>query len=219
MQHTSHCHCDICLLTQMQSADGQIRQLGWEAWYARDHETVQRFIMRRCHALGCPEQGEDILHDTFIIGFKNIVTGRYQVCGKSLCAYLHGIARNLLHDLMRLHQKETPDEEYLLSRTSTALPIEDQVYLERVLASVDEAHAQLSQNYRQVIESLYTQEKTSQEVGNDLCKSADNIRAMARRAVSAISAYLTGHYDLRIPSDAIRLSLRMLYDAKFVPSS
>ncbi|MBX3015382.1 MAG: RNA polymerase sigma factor [Caldilineaceae bacterium] len=218
MQHTNHCHCDACLLAQMQSADAQLRQQGWEAWYTRDHKAVQRYLARRCHGLGCPEQGEDILHDTFIIAFKNIATGRYQASGRPLGAYLHGIARNRLYDLMRLQQKEMPDEEYLLSCTSSALPVEDQIYLERVLASVHEAHAHLAENYRQVIESLYAQEKNSQEVGTELCKSANNIRTMARRAVNAIGVYLTGHYDLRIPPDAIRLSLRLLYDAKLIPA-
>jgi len=194
----------------MQSTHPAERQRGWNAWYARDAATLLRYIERRCQAMGCSDHSEDMLQDTFVIGFRNISTGRFAEQGKSLCAYLHGIARNLIYDVARLQRKETLYEAECDRPVEESISPEDRIELETILRLVAEAYQQLSSLCRSIIHGLYAQEKSSQELSAELRKSAINIRAIARRAVLSIHAYLADAYGIQLSSDAIRLCLKML---------
>lgn len=210
MNHRPDCNCDPCLLAQMQSSNPAERQRGWTAWYSRDAATLLRYTERRCQTLGCGEHSEDMLQDTFVIGFRNISTGHFTEQGKSLCAYLHGIARNVIYDVARLQRKETLYEAECDRPVEEIISPEDRIELENIMRLVAEAYQQLSSLCRSIINGLYAQEKTSQELSVELRKSAINIRAIARRAVLSIHAYLADSYGIHLSSDAIRLCLKML---------
>jgi RNA polymerase sigma factor (sigma-70 family) len=210
MNHQPDCICDQYLLAQMQSTNPTTRQCGWDAWYRRDAPILQRFIERHCQDLHCLEFSEDLLQDCFLTGFRNISNGHYREQGRSLCAYLHGIAKNLLREVVRLQRKvptvclqeDMPAEE--------PITLDDQLYLEQILQLVQEAHYRQSILHRQVVHGLYAEEKSSQEVAGELCTTAGNARAIAHRAVNEMRAYLEQHYHLNLPSSAIRACLPML---------
>lgn len=209
IHHRPTCNCDLWLLMQMRSENPVDRQRGWEAWYLRDAPVLRGYLGRRCQALHCPTHSEDILQDCFLTGFRNISGGRYTEQGKSLCAYLHGIAKNLLYEVIRLQKKETSDQALADVQVEEKISIENQVYLQEVLKLVEEARSRLSPVHQQVVEGLYGEGKSSNEVATELRKTAGNIRAIARRAVNEIRDYLARQYNLLLPSRSIRVWLEM----------
>jgi DNA-directed RNA polymerase specialized sigma24 family protein len=95
---------DKYLIKLMTSADETVRQEGWAEWYERDYPDLSTFVNRHSYARGCPEQSQDIIQDSFIKGFENVSSGRYQDRGRSLKAYLYGIAKNLMREAGRLQR-------------------------------------------------------------------------------------------------------------------
>lgn len=210
MTHRTGCDCDQCLLVQMCAANDAARQRGWEAWYRRDAATLQTFIEQRCRVLQCPEHSEDLLHDTFVTGFRNISSGRYREQGKALCAYLHGIARNLVYEVFRLQRKEKIDPAQMEAQISMQISIEDQLYLDEVRQFVAEARKGQPQLSQRVVEGLYTQGKSSDEIALELQKTAGNTRAIAHRAIHEIQQTLAQQHDVHLSSSAIRETLKLL---------
>lgn len=210
MTHPQDCSCDPCLLAHIRAADRAQRQAGWEQWYARDHATIQRYVNQRCHAVHCAQHSDDIVQETFIIGFRNIANGQYQDRGKPLCGYLHGIARNLVHEFARLQNRESVNEELLEMQAADVLALDDTIFLQQVLLFVQEAKARLSEMQQRILDDLYQQGQTSKQVGTALAKSANNIRIMALRALNAIRSYLVIQYHLNLSLDAIRFCLQIM---------
>jgi len=210
MNHHTGCDCEQCLLAQMTADDPAVRQSGWAAWYRRDAPVIRAFVERRCRALGCQEQGEDLLQDSFLIGFRNVSRGAYADQTKGLRAYLYGIAKNLLCELGRIQRKiggqQTLDEELQSIQTVT---LEDRLYLDEVRRRVQEAYQRQSLLHRQVMHGLYVEGKSSDQLGKELGETASNIRAIARRAINEIGRQLAHEYGIHISSGAIRSCLQM----------
>lgn len=207
MAHQTHCDCDQCLLTQMRSTDATERQKGWDTWYQRDALALHTFIQRRCQIHQFLEHSEDILHDTFLIGFRNVSTGRYSEQNKSLSAYLHGIAKNLTYEAVRIQWKTATDTDQLEIQESRQLSLEDQLYAKEVLALIREGYEQQPPLYQQVIDGLYIDNQSAEEMAQKLRKTAGNIRAIAYRAIHEIEKYLERQYKLQLSSKAIRSCL------------
>jgi DNA-directed RNA polymerase specialized sigma24 family protein len=153
MEHSADCDCDQCLIQQVQSQQETERRKGWEAWFKRDCQFLHGFVQRRCYARGCPAHSQDIVQESFIKGFENISTARYQDRGKPLRAYLSGlsgIAKNLINEVFRLQLKEVKDEEYLNSLADQTREIEGKVVLKEVEELVKAAHDRQPDLHRQV---------------------------------------------------------------------
>jgi RNA polymerase sigma factor (sigma-70 family) len=210
MDHLADCTCDQCLLIHMKAASAAERQRGWEAWYQRDAPTIQAYIQRRCFALRCPEHSEDILQDCFLIGFKNVSNGNYREQGMSLCAYLIGIAKNLLHEMLRLQRREPATLSQLEIEDRTALSLDDSIYLEEIVSGVREGCTYLSHHHQRVAEGVYIEGKSSSELAEELGKSPGNIRAIAHRAVREIGQYLECQHSMYLSPGAIRACLEAL---------
>lgn len=208
MNHPTDCHCDQCLLLQIRSGEASVRQRGWESWYQRDAPVLRAYIERRCQALGYLAYSEDLLHDCFLIGFRNVANGRYSEQERALCAYLYGIVKNLLYEVMRLQGRETVDLEQIDNQADeTTLSIEDKIYVEEVVGLVKEAYRQQPPLYQCVMAQLYIEGKSSQDVAAELQKTAGNIRAIARRAVHQIINHLARYHDVHLSSHTIRACL------------
>ena len=209
--HLSNCDCDSCLLTQMRSSDAVARQRGWEAWYERDGAILLAYLLRRCHLLGCPDQSEDLVQDTFIAGFRNISCGHYVEQGSPLRAYLYGIARNLLRGVEWLCRKESvlPDDKEAELVATTPAPI-DHVVVEQVLMLVKEAYERQPLLAQHVIEGIYAYRKSSNEVAQQVNNTAGGVRNIAYRAVNDMQRYLAQKHDLHISSITIRYCLEEL---------
>jgi RNA polymerase sigma factor (sigma-70 family) len=211
--HGDDCTCDDCLLAQMRSIDAGHRKRGWQAWYERDAATLFGYVQHHCYELGCPEQSEDLVHDTFVVGFRNISSGKYAEQGKPLCAYLYGIAKNMLRKVRWLHNKEgimLPEDDAAEPVAATADPV-DRVMLGQVLTMIEEAYERLSALAQRVITGLYANGKSSKELAAQLKKSAGAVRNIASRSIEDMKSYIAGRYDLQISSDAIRSCLEELW--------
>lgn len=210
MDHLTDCSCDQCLLMQMRAANAAERQRGWEAWYRRDAPTIQAFIKRRCLALQCPEHCEDILQDCFLVGYRNVSKGLYHEQGSSLCAYIVGAANNLLRELVRLRRQEpvTLGEDEI--EDARDLDPDDGLYLAEVVNVVREAYTHRSNTYQRVVQGIYVEGKSSSELAAELGKSADNVRAIAHRAVREIGLNLERQHSMRLSAEAIRACLELL---------
>lgn len=210
MKCSNDCHCDQCLINQMQTPDETERRKGWEAWYRRDYLSLRTLVERRCRAWQCLEHSQDIIQDSFIIGFENIASGRYQDRGKSLNAYLCGIAKNLIHEVFRLQMKEVSSEAYIDSLASDTLRTDDKIVLEEILVWVEGAYDQQPNLHRRVIDGLYAQGKSSDELGQELCKTATHTRTIAHRTVETIRMDLKRRHNLCLSTDVIRTCLKTL---------
>jgi RNA polymerase sigma factor (sigma-70 family) len=205
------CACDQCLLEQMNATDPAIRTRGWEEWYRRDAPALQRYLERRCRRLHGVEHSEDLLHDCFVIGFRHISSGRYVNQGKSLRGYLYGIARYLIYELARsLHNESAYSDEALERPVAERIAIEDRIYLEEICRIVREAQARQPDLYRLVVEGIYVEGKSSDEMAYELSKTAGNIRIIACRAVNQMSRHLEHHHNVHISPLAIRSCLQTL---------
>jgi RNA polymerase sigma factor (sigma-70 family) len=208
--HQSNCDCDRCLLGQMRSPDVAQRQRGWEAWYQRDAPSLHRYLERLCWEKHCPEYTDDLLHDTFLIGFKGVARGGYDEQKAPLRAYLYGIAKNRVHEIVRLQQREPlipndPDQE-----GGATVDLNDLLFLEEVYCQIQAALDYLPAVQQQVIVELYVNGKSSHKVAEALGLSAGNLRIIAHRAVSQIGKCLTYQYHIHVPANAIRMCLERL---------
>jgi RNA polymerase sigma factor (sigma-70 family) len=210
MDHLTDCSCDQCLLMHMRAANAAERQRGWEAWYRRDAPTIQAYIERRCLALQCSEHSEDILQDCFLVGFRNVSNGLYREQGTSLCAYLVGIAKNLLRELVRLRRREPVELSEEETEDEWGLDPDDSLHLEEVVNRVREAYPYLPHLYKRVVKGLYVESKSSSKLADELGKSGGNVRAIAHRAVREIGQYLECQHSMHLSTEAIRACLEVL---------
>lgn len=214
--------CDQRLIKWMLSSNEIERQKGWEEWYKRDKTSLQTFVESHWWVKKHPEYSEDIVQDSFIKGFQNVSTGRFQDRGKPLQAYLCGIAKNLILEEYR-HQmreisygayidlndkpKEIGYQAYISSLDDKAIGPEDRIVIQECLDVVKAAHKRLPHPYRRIIDGLYVQGKSSKELGNELHKTANNTRVLSHRAIAAIQTELKRHHKLCLSADAIRACL------------
>ena len=212
ISHDEECTCDGCLVAQMRSVDASQRTMGWQAWYVRDGARLLASMQRRCQGLGCPEQCEDLVQDCFMVGFRNISSGRYVEQGRPLRAYLYGIAKHLLQEVKWLCRKESllPEgmEEELVAATPDPT---DRVVVEQVLTLVKEAYERQPFLSQHVIEGIYAGGKSSDEMAQQLNKSAGSVRNIAYRSVNDMQSYLAGRHDMHISSSALRSCLEELW--------
>ena len=205
----SSCNCDQCLLAQMSATSAAERQKGWDAWYQRDAAALLAFIRRRALLVGCAEHSEDVLHDTFLVGFRNVSAGVFNEQGTSLFAYLVGIAKNRLREIVRIQSREpgSLDEQ---TATKAWVPDVDRIYLEEVVTKVLEAYTLRPVVHRQVVKGIYAEGRSSTELATELEKTAVNVRAIAHRAVNDIKLSLECQYSLHLSTEAIRACLEVL---------
>jgi DNA-directed RNA polymerase specialized sigma24 family protein len=146
-----------------------------------------------------------------VIGFRHISSGRYVNQGKSLRGYLYGIARYLIYELARsLHNESAYSDEALERPVAERIAIEDRIYLEEICRIVREAQARQPDLYRLVVEGIYVEGKSSDEMAYELSKTAGNIRIIACRAVNQMSRHLEHHHNVHISPLAIRSCLQTL---------
>ena len=210
MNNTTNGNCDQSLLTLLISEDAQMRQQGWQAWYERDHAALYAAVSRRCWDMGNMAQCDDIVHDTFIIAFKKMEEKEFTYQGKSLCAYLHGISKNLIYDLYRRRKRVAFQELDVETPQENLVGLADQVHLRDILLRVREAYQQLAANQYNIVVGLYILGKTSVELSRELEKSAVNVRAIALRAINAMRAYLANRHQIDLSANALRLCLQHL---------
>jgi RNA polymerase sigma factor (sigma-70 family) len=210
MAHFSESTGDQLLLMQMRATDAAVRQQGWEAWYKRDASDLQRYIYRHAYNLRCAQHSEDILQDCFVIGFKNVSSGAYREQEISLYFYLVGIARNLLRKTVRQQRREPTIFDELEVEDESLFGVAEQIDLEETVNGVREACSSLSSNYQRVVEGIYVRGKTSHEVGEEVGKSAGNVRAISFRAVREIGQYLERRRSMHLSAEAIRACLEVI---------
>lgn len=210
MIHPVHCTCDLCLLDRMRASNQVDRQAGWDVWYQRDHQKIQRYVAKRCQVMHCGEHCDDIVQDTFVIAFRKVAEGQYQDQGKSLCSYLYGIARNLVYEVARFNRRNVANDDLLVQMQSNAPTLIESVVLEQVLTAIVESRGELAPVQQQILDGLYARGETSEQVGTTLKKSANNVRTIALRAIREIEQRLQQHYRLTVPTEAIRLGLQMV---------
>jgi len=210
-EHLAICDCDRCLYVQMKAPEPQVRQSAWARWYQRDGLALQKYLERRCRILRCVEHRDDLLHDCFVIGFRNVSSGRFVEQGNSLRAYLYGIARHLVNNLARfLYSESVRSDEQLDQPVVEKITMEDRVYLEEVCRIVREEEARQPDLVRLIVQGIYVEGKSSDEVADELSKSAGNVRIIASRAVSRMSEQLEHQHNLHISPFAIRSCLECL---------
>lgn len=215
MDHLTDCTCDLCLLIHMRSADAAERQRGWQAWYCRDAAAVDAFVRRRCGALRCADHSEDVLQDCFLIGFRNVSTGRYSEQSAPLCGYLFGIAKFLILAVVR-GQRRAPADLSEEVEAKAGVSLDDALYGEEVLRRVREACTCLSQLERRVLEGIYLEGCTSDMLAEELGRRAGNVRIIAHRAVGEVEQYLARTHNLLLSPAAIRACLEALAPAAAV---
>jgi RNA polymerase sigma factor (sigma-70 family) len=204
-EYESTCSCDSCLLAQMRSGDAGQRKLGWQTWYERDALSIFAYLKRRCHELGCPEQSEELVQDCFIVGFKNISSGRFADKGKPLRAYLYGIAKNLLREVRWLRNKESMlPEGNAAEPVAVSLNLLDHAIVEQVLTMIRDAYEHLPLLAQRVITGLYAHGNTSKELASQLNKKASAVGNIASRAIKRIQWYLVAYYDMQLSASTIR---------------
>ena len=198
MNLVATCECDTCLLDGLVANDQTIRQQAWQRWYERDKCRLHAYVSRRCYSLGCSEQSDDIVQDTFVIAYDNFCTGRFQYQDKALCAYLYGIARNLIYAALRRRGKESALEIDCDQPDHRNVNIDERVCLTDFLATVAEARSCLAPGKRRVLDGLYMAGKDSQQLGRELALSAVNVRAIASRAVIELRVHVAQRYPAEL---------------------
>jgi RNA polymerase sigma factor (sigma-70 family) len=210
MNCQKNCDCGPCLLHQIQAVDPSTKQSGWAAWYLRDRDALYAYVAKRATAIGGLPLVEDIVQDSFEIGFKNVTNGRYRCNGRSLRAYLKGIAKNLIQEANRLSQRECselPPDDFLVARwTSVEVMFLLNEYLDRIMGAYD-ALAPLQQK---ILDAKYSRGKTAQQVGEALDLSPENMRIIAFRAINFMRKTLQKEHNLEISARGIRLALEAL---------
>jgi RNA polymerase sigma factor (sigma-70 family) len=194
----------------MRSHDAVERRQGWEAWYERDAPALIGYIERRCRAHKCPDHSEDISQDTFLIGFRNVSSGRYQEQGVPLRAYLYGIAFNLIHEVARLRYRESTMPNELEVEALSSLCPDDIISAKEIVRRVQDACADLPQVHLLVLKRVYLEQRTASQVAEEVGKTAGNIRAIAHRAVHHVEQHLKHYHGLNLSHSAIRACLEVL---------
>jgi RNA polymerase sigma factor (sigma-70 family) len=154
---------------------------------------------------------EELLQDAFVIGFESVSSGRYDECKAPLYAYLYGIARNLVREIIRLQQREPFSLDDLgdaqVAGFDTYGDLEDILYLEELRCQLLEALNHLPERHRCIVQAFYVQASSAHEVSERLNLSPENVRMIAHRGVSKIGTYLASKHHIFLSADAIRLGL------------
>jgi RNA polymerase sigma factor (sigma-70 family) len=213
--HRPDCDCDPCLLIHMRSWDAAQRQRGWESWYRRDAPRLLHYLERACWQKNCPEYAEEFLQDAFVIGFENILSGRYDEFKAALRAYLHGIAKNLIREAVRRQQREAVSIDGLAEEDVSALgrmpenslDMDDMLYLADLCRQLRAALEHLPCLQRSVVFALYVKGTSANEVAKEYNLSVENARVMAHRGVSTMKSYIANQHQIQLSAYAIRLGL------------
>lgn len=201
---------DGTLMNQIQSTNNTTRQQGWGDWYARDREFLLNYVKRHFYKGSTRTCDLDIVQDCFLIAFKKIVEKQYEHQGKSLRGYLCGIGKNLIYAAIRLQNKEITDERYLDQPVTPANAIDEKIDIEAVLAWVAAARYNQPWQNLQVLNGYYSQGISSKALGQQLNKSASNIRIINYRSVNQIQEEVARHHNLTLSTEEIRTFLQVL---------
>ncbi|MEM8859373.1 MAG: sigma-70 family RNA polymerase sigma factor [Chloroflexota bacterium] len=204
------CNCDECILKMIRLGESSLGYLGWSIWYERDFEVIHRFANRRLARWAVAHLAEDVAQDAFLLGWSNIVSGRFQYTGRSLCAYLTGITKNLIRDRVRKNARENNliFEDY--DSAAKGLTPEQDVMIQEHIDLILLGFEQLKPSQKSVLFSTYAQGKNSQEVGSDLGLSQENARIIAMRGVRSIQKQVGQVYGLELSTAAVRTGLEFI---------
>jgi RNA polymerase sigma factor (sigma-70 family) len=193
----------------MQARDLAARRAAWETWYRRDAPKLFTLLEQRGRRMGWHGDAEDLVQESFIAAFRNISGGRYVDQGAALGGYLYGIAKNLLYEALRLQRRELAGLESEETWAEDGLSLDDALVVNEVRRQVYEAQTRQSPLYRRVVDGLYCEGRSSDEVAVTVGKSAGNTRQIAYRAVNEIADYLKVQHNTHLSSHAIRTCLEL----------
>jgi len=141
-----------------------------------------RYIKRKSG--GQEQNAEDILQETFIKAYRNI--NNFDA-GLKFSSWIYRITHNETISYWRKHGKNTSisidnDDNGLLNILSGSEYSDDEVIINETRLKIEEALQELPENYREILELRFLEEKSYEEISDILQKPVGTVSAMINRA-------------------------------------
>jgi RNA polymerase sigma-70 factor, ECF subfamily len=145
----------------------------WRAIYGLLYRSVQN-----------QQEAQDLTQEVFLRALRSL--RRYRVTGRPFHSYLVTIAVNLLRDRWKARRYQLTDLEHAPDLVETDPGPEDQALSGLERQEVERALATLPDDYQTVIRLRVVEARSSRETGDLMGRSAESVRQLQRRALSAL---------------------------------
>lgn len=160
-------------------------QQAFEHLYARYHEAIMRLFEIRL--AGDKEAAADLVQETFIKVYLHLDAYADEY---SFGQWVYTIARNTLVDYLRRRTDDISIDSAVrtpLSPIATTPTPEESVIQSQRRAHFEASLAELSEDYRRIIELRFIDEYSYEEIAEKLGRPINTIKTQIRRAKAAVS--------------------------------
>jgi RNA polymerase sigma-70 factor (ECF subfamily) len=148
---------------------------------------IQAFVASRA---ACVSMIDEVVQATFVAAFESIGTYRP---GGSPEAWLKGIARNRLHEVLRSWRRSRQQPIDPIALVAAAAEPEDEVFAGERYARLGACLERLPQAWRRLVEARYWTDTPVQEIAEQHGTSVGTVSQTLYRARGALLACLEAH--------------------------
>jgi RNA polymerase sigma-70 factor (ECF subfamily) len=154
--------------------------VAFEHLFMRYCEAMRRLFLQRSTSA---EDTEDLLQETFIKVYINL--DRYSP-EYTFGQWVYTIARNTLVDYVRRRADDISIDSKFIAPMATTPSPEESVIINQRTAHFEASLAELSEDYRRIIEMRFLEEYSYEEIAEKLGRPLNTIKTQIRRAKAAV---------------------------------
>ena len=160
------------------AAEGDHR--AFEYLFMRYNEAIKHLFDQR---LGDTDTSNDLLQETFIKVYLHLADYSPNY---TFGQWIYTIARNTLVDHVRRRADDVSIDNKFIAPIATTPSPEESVIINQRTAHFEASLAELSEDYRQIIEMRFLEEYSYEEIAERLGRPLNTIKTQIRRAKAAV---------------------------------
>lgn len=160
------------------AAEGDHR--AFEYLFMRYNEAIKHLFDQR---LGDTDTSNDLLQETFIKVYLHLAD---YSANYTFGQWIYTIARNTLVDHVRRRADDVSIDNRFIAPMATTPSPEESVIINQRTAHFEASLAELSEDYRQIIEMRFLEEYSYEEIAERLGRPLNTIKTQIRRAKAAV---------------------------------
>ena len=160
------------------AAEGDHR--AFEYLFMRYNEAIKHLFDQR---LGDTDTSNDLLQETFIKVYLHLADYSPSY---TFGQWIYTIARNTLVDHVRRRADDVSIDGKFIAPMATTPSPEESVIINQRTAHFEASLAELSEDYRQIIEMRFLEEYSYEEIAEKLGRPLNTIKTQIRRAKAAV---------------------------------
>ena len=152
----------------------------FEYLFNRYRDAIRQLLVQR---VGSEDDADDLLQETFIKVYLHLSDYSEEY---TFGQWVYTIARNTLVDYVRRRADDVSIDSKFIAPMATTPSPEESVIINQRTAHFEASLAELSEDYRRIIEMRFLEEYSYEEIADKLGRPLNTIKTQIRRAKAAV---------------------------------